>query len=203
MTRTNLQSHETYFFLFSFRSGKAKGDFGRGKPIKGGPHRRDERPTEPVETIVNPSLFVVMDGRRLRLQSRRESVLSVDILRYVNEDYGSTPPHSEATDDSMFRCQKILRFLTGICGVRSTRDSWRDARADHRESYPTSFVEQYLLLTRRSFRHSSRSVLSTLEIIRHICQAVIVGLLWFRVDLSEERIGDIQAVVGIAISLCF
>ncbi|XP_071841409.1 uncharacterized protein [Apostichopus japonicus] len=173
---------------------KLKGTSEEVKRLQNGPHRRKENAINTTTTSINPSLFVVMDGRNLRLQSRRESVMSVDILRYFNEDYRSTPSVGDSSESAIFRCTKIRRLFRRLCRKRS--DGWGVPTAQpYDESYPTSFLEQYFLLTRRSFRHSSKAVLSTLEIIRHICQAVIVGLLWFQVELSEDRIGDIQAVM--------
>lgn len=177
---------------------KLKGTPEEVQRLREGPYHSEETPPPTVRTSFNSSLFIVMDGSRMKFQtSRRESSLSLDTLRLFDNEFRSSLSISDNSSQSS-RYSRARNIVTKIFS-RDRGDFWvnESRRRRSTDKYPTTFLQQYWLLTTRSFKQSSKNVLSGLEVIRHICQAVIVGLLWFRIVLSEERIIDIEGVVGL------
>ncbi len=72
---------------------------------------------------------------------------------------------------------------------------------DLKRRYPTSWLEQYKVLTVRAFKQSRSLFLTKIDFIRHGFLAVIIGILYFQLPLTENRIHDIRGLVCIYVKI--
>ncbi|XP_072039776.1 uncharacterized protein [Amphiura filiformis] len=61
--------------------------------------------------------------------------------------------------------------------------------------WPTTWLDQYKVLTIRAFKQSRSLFLTKIDFIRHGFLAVIIGILYFQLAFSEERIHDIRGLL--------
>ncbi|ELU06094.1 hypothetical protein CAPTEDRAFT_137191 [Capitella teleta] len=63
------------------------------------------------------------------------------------------------------------------------------------DKWPSSFWTQYTALLARAFINTKDRVLSKLTIIQTLCLAVILGMMWFNLERSEETYNDRLGVI--------
>ncbi|XP_067944031.1 uncharacterized protein [Watersipora subatra] len=75
-------------------------------------------------------------------------------------------------------------------------------RKEYNAKWPTSFWNQYCVLTKRSFWQALPRILSKWHIIQVIVVAIMGGLLWLNMSPSEERLTDRHGLLFFGVVYC-
>jgi hypothetical protein len=68
---------------------------------------------------------------------------------------------------------------------------------DHRDTkWPTGWMTQFVQLTLRTFRQSRTRIMSRLKIMESVLLCLLVSLVWWRLDRSEETLRDRMGAVS-------
>ncbi|XP_077998523.1 uncharacterized protein LOC144451525 [Glandiceps talaboti] len=67
-------------------------------------------------------------------------------------------------------------------------ENGEDSIEKKKKKWPTGFLDQYLMLTVRSFKQSRGSLLGKVRYIECILTSIVIALIWWQLDYSEESI---------------
>ena len=85
-------------------------------------------------------------------------------------------------------------LATGTITQDDDEDSFSDLNLDDR--WPSTWWEQYMTLTQRSFKHTFSAMLGKIDLVRHVILGAIFGIVYWQLEHSEERLHDIRGVVS-------
>ncbi|GKY97154.1 hypothetical protein MPSEU_000673800 [Mayamaea pseudoterrestris] len=67
--------------------------------------------------------------------------------------------------------------------------------ADNIEKYPTSWWQQYTILTHRALKNSRSAIFTPLNLIKSFALGLVAGLLWYQLDYTEANVYNMTSFV--------
>ncbi|XP_070561231.1 uncharacterized protein [Ptychodera flava] len=77
----------------------------------------------------------------------------------------------------------------------------QDKDADNGPKWPTTYTEQYSILTVRSFKEVRHKLISPVMLVETLSVAIIMSLIWFQMKHTEEMIDDRAGVIFMAVCM--
>jgi ABC-type multidrug transport system ATPase subunit len=68
-----------------------------------------------------------------------------------------------------------------------------DEKTRKANKYSTSWWTQYRILTHRAMKNSRSAIFTPLNLIKSALLGLVCGLVWFRIEYTEAKVGDINA----------
>ena len=145
--------------------------------VDGNEHRNKEsgEKEEPIATSCGPDV-----------------VVSVQDPPKVTENGKCTCNHSKHVDKE----GELPWCEVCVASASPSKDSKDLVDMDLDQRWPTTWLEQYQVLTVRAFKQSRSLFLTKIDLIRHGFLSVIMGILFFQLPHAEERIHDIRGLVS-------
>jgi len=152
--------------------------------------------TAPVATSENKDYASLRKSMLSLMKSRKDTPSPISLAKQKREGYASATT-SKARLIIMWdidsAAQRINQDLENAMINDDTCDSSVGTTLDmhlNEKKFNTSWLTQFQVLLHRSMKNSRSAILTPINLVKAICLALLVGLLWFQLEDTEQIVPD-------------
>lgn len=137
-------------------------------------------------------------------QSKPDLVVSVEKSSLSQDGGSQTNPKCTCNHGKNIDIEGALPWcdvcIANASPTKESKDLMSDLDLGLDKRWPTTWSHQFVILLMRAFKQSRSLFLKQIDLIRHTLLALIIGVLYFQLMHTEERIHDIRGLVSVRVA---